>query len=338
MPTQTPPTACEPLEQRSLFNASAIPTYGVDENGTLHLNGTSGVDRMAIRSRSTGVLLFLNEDGSRRKRFVPGAIKDIKIDGGGGSDAVVLDHNSHYTTSTRRVERRIVRFADGRTAVDFATVAEPGRDETGTQHWLNRYQRQQKALGGVQAKTVFIGDSLTERLTTQGREQWKTLESEFKAADLGFSGDTTSSLLYRLNDNLLKGLWPRLIFLSIGTNNVTLTDSVASTVRGVRSVLTTLQAQRPQAKIVLSSILPRGADNRDDATADAVNAKLAKLAADFDVVFSDASEAFAPQKVKPREFDGGSVHLTRWGYSRWLPVITDGLKRAAASFASPARP
>ena len=218
-----------------------------------------------------------------------------------------------------RVEHRTVRFSDGQTTEDFATLAEPGRDEEGAQHWLRRYRRQQKTLVGENARTLLIGDSLTERMPIQGKTEYESLKAKFDTADLGFSGDTTSSLLYRLQHDLIKGLWPKTIFVSVGTNNIALTDDVASTVRGIRRVLEKIKELRPKSQLVLSSILPRGEDAGQAKTVDAVNAHLDDLAKQYDAVWSDAAAAFPNVALPSYDYDASSIHLTDLGYAKWAP-------------------
>lgn len=328
-----PPAICDRLEPRELYSVSpvdVVPTLSMGRDHTLIVTGTSGTDRVDIRSTDDGVVIRLNADGSVRKRFAPGVVQAVQFEGGGGSDSVTLDPAAQTVTGTNRVEHRTVRYADGESVDNFSTLAEPGMDEQDQEHWLRRYKRQQKAMVGQTPTTVFIGDSLMERMPSTGTAEWESLASKYDAADLGFSGDTTSSLLYRLNHDLLKGLWPRTIFLSVGTNNVALTDDVNSTVRGIRKVIETLQTLRPQAKIVLSSILPRGVHtatpNTD--TVDAVNAKLDDLAEQYDAVFADAAAAFPQVKLQARDFDQSSIHLSHFGYAKWVPVIENSLHTA----------
>ncbi|MDB5326032.1 MAG: hypothetical protein JWM57_1601 [Phycisphaerales bacterium] len=322
---------CDALERRTLFAdvpIAAVPTCTIDDNNTLIISGTSGNDRVDVRANAEGMLVRLNADGSQRKRFAPGFINGVKFDGGAGSDGVTVSDVTHFSTFTERVEHRSVRFADGQTTDDFATLPEPGRDEEGAQHWLRRYRHQQKALVGENARTLLIGDSLTERMPVEGKAEWESLKANFDTADLGFSGDTTSSLLFRLQHDLIKGLWPRTIFVSVGTNNIALTDDVASTVRGIRRVLATLKELRPKSQLVLSSILPRGEGAGRAATVDAVNAHLDDLAKQYDAVWSDAATAFPNVKLPSYDYEASSIHLTDLGYSKWAPVIADSLHTA----------
>lgn len=323
----TNPPRVEPLEPRALNAAVPAPadvvTWSVNDNGVLVLSGTGGDDRVDVRTNADGVILRLDASGQRHRRFAPGLIKGVTFDGGTGHDSVTLDAYTHTDASTRRVERRTVLYADG-AVTDFATAYRPRDGASGGASWLKRFERQKQTLKYETGSTLFVGDSLMERFPTDGPEQWKQLKEQFDAIDAGMSGDTTSSLLYRLDNGLLDGVWPRAVFVSVGTNNVALTDDVAGTVRGIDKVIRKIRDLRPKARIVLSSILPR-TNTGDNDKVPAVNAAIARLAARREVTFSDASTAFSDANVKTRDFVQASVHPTRFGYARWLPVIAKSI-------------
>ncbi|MGC4032390.1 MAG: GDSL-type esterase/lipase family protein [Tepidisphaeraceae bacterium] len=325
----TQPSKVETLERRTLASVTplAMPTFSVDE-GKLTIIGTAEADRVTVRSTDTGTVVRLTDDGSIRKRFATGALTAITFNGGTGSDSVNLDAAAHRITRTVRVERRNVLMSDGEVTHTFSTVADAGIDDISATNWMKRFKNQKAELVGENPKTVLIGDSITENMLTTGQTQWETLQSKYDAANLGFAGDTTSTLLYRLKHGLLNNIWPKVIFLSIGTNNVALTDSVASTVRGIRQVLRTIHAMRPKAEVVLSSILPRNVD-RDQNVVGAVNAHLDELTAAYDAVFADARNVFTPANTTTADFDAASVHLSSSGYARWTPVIDQALSAAA---------
>ena len=318
----------EPLEPRAL-NA-AVPadavTWSVNDNGVLVVQGTGGDDRVDVRTTPDGIVLRLDATGQRYRRIANDLVHAVAFDGGTGHDSITLDAFTHTDTSTRRVERRTVVYSDV-DVTDFSVAYRPRDGESGGASWLKRFERQKQTLQYESGSTLFVGDSLMERLPTDGPEQWRQLKADFDAIDAGMSGDTTSSLLYRLDNGLLNGLWPRAVFLSVGTNNVALTDDVSSTVRGIDKVIRKIRDLRPRAKIVLSSILPRNRMDNEDRVP-AVNAALSRLAARRDVTFSDASTAFSDANLKTRDFVDSSVHPTRFGYARWLPVIAKSIGMA----------
>ena len=335
--------SCEPLESRSLYSATPAASYLLTGD-KLTISGTAHGDRIDVRTTSAGVtirsygLVPVVTNGRKQLvaehaqvwRFPAGTVRAIHVDGGSGSDTVTVDVSSNAVTAARRVETRAVVLASGEVVRDVATRPEPGTVNGSTDQWLARFAAQKRSLRGLNPKTVFIGDSLVERLPGYDPDSWKTLQRNYDAANLGLFGDTTSSLLYRLQNGVLHGLKPSLVFLCVGTNNVGLTDDVDQTLGGIMAVVHELRRQLPDAKIVVSSILPRGAIG-DDAFVPKLNSMLSKQIFDEDyqhVRFSNAARAFLGANYRSGDFEISSVHLTRSGYQRWVKVILQDLTQA----------
>jgi lysophospholipase L1-like esterase len=85
---------------------------------------------------------------------------------------------------------------------------------------------------------------------------------EFKAKEtlvLAHSGDQTQHLLWRLQNGELPAiLQPTTFVLLIGVNNLGVGFSPKATAKGVAAVYAYLQMERPSARVVVMSILPRG--------------------------------------------------------------------------------
>jgi lysophospholipase L1-like esterase len=81
-----------------------------------------------------------------------------------------------------------------------------------------------------------------------------------RADILASSGDTTTDLLGQLQDGLLPiHLQPKAWMMMIGTNNLGVTNcSKRTTLHGILHVANYLHHQRPNAKIIIHGLLPRG--------------------------------------------------------------------------------
>jgi lysophospholipase L1-like esterase len=131
------------------------------------------------------------------------------------------------------------------------------RDETS---WRDRQAllNQRVAEAGRHAQVIFIGDSLTQRWETEGRDVWARYYSGRHALNLGISGDWTQHVLWRLDNGNLDGLDPRVAVLLIGTNNVgTEATRVAQVADGVTAIVRKLRERLPHTRIVLVAMLPR---------------------------------------------------------------------------------
>jgi len=116
--------------------------------------------------------------------------------------------------------------------------------------------------GGVDL--LMIGDSITQGWSAEGRHVWNTYYGHRRAVNLGFSGDCTEHVLWRLNHGEIDGIAPKLVVVMIGTNNTgTRGDPPEETAAGIQAILSTLRTGLPDTKILLLGVFPRGASGDD---------------------------------------------------------------------------
>ena len=70
-----------------------------------------------------------------------------------------------------------------------------------------------------QVDLVFLGDSITHAWDNCGKKTWDQYYAKRHALNLGFSGDRTEHVLWRLENGAVEGINPKLLVLMIGTNN-----------------------------------------------------------------------------------------------------------------------
>ena len=66
---------------------------------------------------------------------------------------------------------------------------------------------------------VFLGDSITHGWERNGKSTWDKYYGARKAINLGFGGDRTEHVLWRLEHGEFDGYKPRVAVIMIGTNN-----------------------------------------------------------------------------------------------------------------------
>ncbi len=116
---------------------------------------------------------------------------------------------------------------------------------------------------------VLIGDSITQCLEDGG--EWKPLNKVWekyyaprKAINLGYSGQRTEDVLWRLDHGELDfSASPRVFMLLIGTNNTDdqhypTVHNAEQLVAGTKAILDRIKARHPASKILLLRILPCG--------------------------------------------------------------------------------
>lgn len=114
------------------------------------------------------------------------------------------------------------------------------------------------------AQVVWLGDSITYywfRHGTHGydniRPVWDKYYAPYKALNFGFVGDTTASLIWRLDHGQVEGLHPRLVIILIGANDFGRPRwDAMMTIPAIEDVVTNTHKRLPQAHILLLGVLP----------------------------------------------------------------------------------
>jgi beta-glucosidase len=95
----------------------------------------------------------------------------------------------------------------------------------------------------------IIGDLITQRWESDGKEVWAQYYARRDALNLGLSGDMTQHVLWRLDNGNLDGLEPKVIVLMIGTNNITgEATSVPQVADAVAAIVKKLRERLPRAR------------------------------------------------------------------------------------------
>jgi lysophospholipase L1-like esterase len=149
--------------------------------------------------------------------------------------------------------------------------------------WRRRHAEKLAELRRGPVDLVFLGDSITQNWELAGppawrdfRPVWEAYYGDRHAVNLGFKGDATCHLLWRLRHGEFDAITPKAAVLLIGTNNMgRLHWPAADTVAGVAANIAELRRRSPRTAIVLLSILPSGFNAWRTRTTAEVNAALA---------------------------------------------------------------
>ena len=108
-------------------------------------------------------------------------------------------------------------------------------------------------MGG--APIVFLGDSITYQLTTEGREFWDChfTEGKYRAVNFGIPGDNTCNVIYRIQNGLLDGFEARVVVFMLGTNNLEEYEP-CEIFDALKYCVGLIREKQPQATIVLSPV------------------------------------------------------------------------------------
>ncbi len=220
--------------------------------------------------------------------------------------------------------RDLRRFYD----VNSATIPMTRGDED---WWRKRNAstNQKAKQGGYDL--AFIGDSITQGWEGRGRKVWDQFYADRKAINLGFSGDRTEHVIWRLTRGNLQQVRPKVAVVMIGTNNTGHFDQEPEeVVEGVESILKILESRTPETQILLLGIFPRGKDALDAKRLNniAINQHLQRLGnVSPSVHYLDISSTFLEKNGQiSTEIMPDFLHLSETGYERWAKAIEPKLR------------
>jgi lysophospholipase L1-like esterase len=160
--------------------------------------------------------------------------------------------------------------------------------------WRARFDAKQIELREHHPTLVFYGDSITQDWERHGPQPWlefapiwQRYYGDRNAVNLGFTGDTTASLLWRIEHGEASDMDPKVAVVLIGANNLgRLNWSADDTVLGIDTIIRELQRRLPHTKVLLLGILPSDRSTWATETTNAVNRTLAsQFAHSADVTF-----------------------------------------------------
>lgn len=169
--------------------------------------------------------------------------------------------------------------------------------------WRERHEAKLAEIRRGRIDLVFLGDSITQNYEKSGppawqdfRAVWQRFYGDRNAVNLGFSGDATSHLLWRIENGEIDGISPKAAVILIGANNLgRLHWPSGDDVAGIKAVVAETRSRLRTTRILLLGILPSERSEWATRTTREVNAALAKIyggAAEAGVTFLDVSGVF----------------------------------------------
>jgi platelet-activating factor acetylhydrolase IB subunit beta/gamma len=154
--------------------------------------------------------------------------------------------------------------------------------ETGDTRWLDRHATLVNRILAKRTNTdiVLMGDSITQGwgggITldhtisdekgnlpfTPFNDAWKSRFSQYSTENMGIGGDSTQSILWRLNHGALDGVNPKVVVLAIGTNNINSTvyngTAIEAVAQGVKLCVDGIRQRCPNAEVLVVKPFPVG--------------------------------------------------------------------------------
>ena len=240
------------------------------------------------------------------------------------------------------------------TLVSFASLADDGhtddykkhpidvpvqRNDGHTRAYLNRHN---SILGKIKHNEskhfdiVFCGDSITHNWNREptkkevfGKKVWDAEFADMKVLNCGFGGDRVETLHWRLANGELEGYTADKICLLIGTNNRQDTSEDIS--NGIKALVKRIRETRPEAKLVLMTILPRNDIHPPKVTPEIIarvrgaNPLIESWAKDMEgvVILNLDNDLTNPDGTLRNELFLDGIHLNEAGYRIWAQRIKE---------------
>jgi beta-glucosidase len=209
--------------------------------------------------------------------------------------------------------------------------------------WLPRHEQVLERVAQGNVDLIFIGDSITHSWDRKGKGLaiWQQYYGNRNAVNMGFGGDRTQHVLWRLDHGEIDGISPKLAILMIGTNNSNKEDNTAEEIAdGIKAICARMRKKIPKTKILILAIFPRGnakqyKDKEHGAVFNAQWAKnneasrLASLIADDKMIYYlNINRAFLDENgVLSRDIMPDLLHPNEKGYKIWAEAIEPTVKK-----------
>ena len=214
----------------------------------------------------------------------------------------------------------------------LSILAEPQTALWSKKWWMPRHEEKlalKEKMGKVDL--VFLGDSITHAWDNTGKEVWDNYYGKRNALNIGFSGDRTEHVLWRLNNGAVDDINPKLLVLMIGTNNTGhRQDKPEDTAEGIKTILTTLKKKLPDTKVLLLAIFPRGATKDDHLrkTNDDINSIIKNYHDGRQVHYLDINHMFLDENgVLSKQIMADLLHPNKDQYLVWAKTIEPSINQ-----------
>lgn len=199
--------------------------------------------------------------------------------------------------------------------------------------WANRFLSRSRLVEDARGKTVdvvMVGDSIMHFWEWKHPKSWARFTSGRRVLNLGYGGDTTQNVIWRIEHGELDGYTAKCVVLMIGTNNNSSESSdPAAVARAIEKIVAMIRERQPQARIVMHPIFPRGssAESAKHAAARARNDKTNELLARFakkdgKIVWIDFNGRLVDGTGwVPKSIMADQIHPTDAGYEIWMDAL-----------------
>ena len=213
--------------------------------------------------------------------------------------------------------------------------------------WANRFLNHREQIARLNGRTVdvvLVGDSIMHYWEWRHLAKWSALTNGRTVLNLGYAGDRTQHVLWRIEHGELDGYKAKNVVLMIGTNNNSSDDTdPANVAKAIELIIARIREKQPGAHVILHPIFPRGvsADSKRHAAARARNDRTNVLLKEFAAAHPEVTWVDFNDKLVdstgwvPRTIMADEIHPTDVGYDLWLEALLPHLRDDRVPLADP---
>jgi len=176
-----------------------------------------------------------------------------------------------------------------------------------------------------QVDFVMIGDSITHNWESE--KNYEQTFSGLNMLNLGFAGDRTQNILWRIQHGALENIEPKLVTLMIGTNHMHnpkkgySPDSSEDIFIGIQEIIKEIRTRLPNSKIIVFAVFPRR--EPENHRVQDLNKFIPDLADNQMIFHHGISEIFLAKngKINRTLYKGDGLHLSSKGYETWAKAL-----------------
>ncbi len=200
--------------------------------------------------------------------------------------------------------------------------------------WFARQAEKIGLMSKGDIDLLMVGDSITHNFENEkvGLRVWKKYFEPLKAINLGFGGDRTNHVLWRLDHLPKLKKSPKAAVVMIGTNNICWgSDKPRETADGVQAIAKKLHEQYPEMNILVLGVFPRRRELTHPHRKQIIelNSYLPGLLKGIkNVTFMDIGPKFLDEKGHlSKEMMPDTTHPSEKGHEIWAEAIMPVLKK-----------
>ena len=200
--------------------------------------------------------------------------------------------------------------------------------------WFARQAEKIGLMSKGDIDLLMVGDSITHNFENEevGLKVWEKHFVPLRAINLGFGGDRTEHVLWRLDHLPVMKKAPKGAVLLIGTNNICWgSDTPKQAAEGVQAIARKLKEIYPNMEVLVLGVFPRrrNLDHPHRKQINELNSYLPELLEDINgVKFLDIGPAFLDDNgFLPEEMMPDTTHPSEKGHEVWAEAIAPELKR-----------